>query len=102
MLRASIARISMSSREKPSSRPPATALMILLSGAVDYGPDGVTGMELTQNALAERLFKAYFTDGVCPMGADVLALPLREANAAVAALAGRKSTGKVVLTMDIS
>ena len=31
-----------------------------------------------------------------------LALPLREANAAVAALAGRKSTGKVVLTMDIS
>ena len=31
-----------------------------------------------------------------------LAVPLREANAAVAALAGRKSTGKVVLTMDIS
>ena len=29
-----------------------------------------------------------------------LAVPLREANAAVAALAGRKSTGKVVLTMD--
>ena len=29
-----------------------------------------------------------------------LALPLCEANAAVAALAGRKSTGKVVLTMD--
>ena len=29
-----------------------------------------------------------------------LAVPLREANGAVAALAGRKSTGKVVLTMD--
>ena len=33
----------------------ATALMILLSGAVDYGPDGVTGMALTQNALSEHI-----------------------------------------------
>ncbi|MES1926997.1 sodium:alanine symporter family protein [Salinisphaera sp. T31B1] len=33
----------------------ATALMILLSGAVDYGPDGVTGMELTQNALSAHI-----------------------------------------------
>lgn len=33
----------------------ATALMILLSGAVDYGPDGVTGMELTQNALQAHI-----------------------------------------------
>ena len=32
-----------------------TALMILLSGVVDYGPDGVTGMELTQNALSEHI-----------------------------------------------
>ena len=33
----------------------ATALMILLSGAVDYGPDGAQGMVLTQNALAEHI-----------------------------------------------
>ena len=33
----------------------ATALMILLSGVVDYGPDGVTGMELTQNALSVHI-----------------------------------------------
>ncbi len=33
----------------------ATALMILLSGVVDYGPDGVTGMELTQNALEAHI-----------------------------------------------
>jgi len=33
----------------------ATALMILLSGAIDYGPDGVTGMELTQNALSAHI-----------------------------------------------
>lgn len=33
----------------------ATALMILLSGVVDYGPDGVTGMELTQNALSAHI-----------------------------------------------
>ena len=33
----------------------ATALMILLSGAVDYGPDGATGMVLTQNALYEHI-----------------------------------------------
>lgn len=33
----------------------ATALMILLSGVIDYGPDGVTGMELTQNALGAHI-----------------------------------------------
>ena len=33
----------------------ATALMILLSGVVDHGPDGVTGMALTQNALSEHI-----------------------------------------------
>lgn len=33
----------------------ATALMILLSGAVDYGPDGAQGMVLTQNALSEHI-----------------------------------------------
>ena len=33
----------------------ATALMILLSGVVDYGPDGITGMELTQNALSAHI-----------------------------------------------
>jgi alanine or glycine:cation symporter, AGCS family len=33
----------------------ATALMILLSGVVDYGPEGVTGMELTQNALQAHI-----------------------------------------------
>ncbi|MFD1344207.1 alanine/glycine:cation symporter family protein [Litorisediminicola beolgyonensis] len=33
----------------------ATALMILLSGVVDYGPDGTTGIELTQNALADHI-----------------------------------------------
>lgn len=33
----------------------ATALMILLSGVVDYGPDGVTGMALTQNALSAHI-----------------------------------------------
>ncbi len=33
----------------------ATALMILLSGVIDYGPDGVTGMELTQNALQAHI-----------------------------------------------
>lgn len=32
-----------------------------------------------QNALAERLFQAYFTDGTCPMGADVLARLAAEA-----------------------
>ncbi|MCE8421186.1 sodium:alanine symporter family protein [Rhodovulum sulfidophilum] len=33
----------------------ATALMILLSGVVDYGPDGITGTELTQNALSAHI-----------------------------------------------
>jgi len=33
----------------------ATALMILLSGVVDYGPDGVTGTELTQVALSAHI-----------------------------------------------
>ncbi len=33
----------------------ATALMILLSGAVDYGPDGAQGIALTQNALSEHI-----------------------------------------------
>ncbi|RYH03204.1 alanine:cation symporter family protein [Salipiger sp. IMCC34102] len=33
----------------------ATALMILLSGAVDYGPEGAQGMVLTQNALSEHI-----------------------------------------------
>ena len=32
-----------------------------------------------QNDLAERLFRAYFTDGTCPMGADVLARLAAEA-----------------------
>ncbi|MEH6655423.1 sodium:alanine symporter family protein [Loktanella salsilacus] len=36
----------------------ATALMILLSGAVDYGPDGAQGMVLTQNALSEHIGSA--------------------------------------------
>ncbi|MCB5197983.1 sodium:alanine symporter family protein [Loktanella sp. TSTF-M6] len=33
----------------------ATALMILLSGVVDYGPDGAQGMVLTQNALSAHI-----------------------------------------------
>lgn len=66
------------------------AVGINFTGACDVTPNTIQAhavLEFTlvthgaaaQNALAEALFQAYFTDGVCPMGADVLARLAAEA-----------------------
>ena len=77
-------------RVGPRLKDAGAAVGINFTGACDTTPNTVqahAALEYTlathgaaaQNALAERLFAAYFTDGICPMGADVLARLAAEA-----------------------